>query len=77
MINYAGTTRLALEMVKSHNGIAFLYDEAIKNEVDNNELKKYELLNFEPTQNFYAIYNRFSYLDNFINDLLDELKVTI
>ena len=74
MIHYASTTSLASEIIKTNDYVAFLYEDAINNELASGVLKKYEFLNFDVSQNFYAIYNRYSYLDNLINELLNKLK---
>jgi len=75
IILYSNDSRLMIKLVKHNDAIAFIYEDAVKEELKNNKLIKLELLNFSVSQNIYAIYNKLSSLNDDINSLLNKLRV--
>ena len=70
---YASTIDLMLKQVDLNDGIAFVYEDAIKDKLGD-KYKKIELLNFEPVQNFYLIYNRISYMNSQARDTIKKIR---
>ncbi len=75
IILYSNDSRLMIKLLKYNDAIAFIYEDAVKEELKNNKLIKLELLNFSVSQNIYAIYNKLSSLNDDINSLLNKLRV--
>ena len=70
---YASTIDLMLKQVDLNDGIAFVYEDAIKDKLGD-KYKKIELLSFEPVQNFYLIYNRISYMNSQARDTIKKIR---
>lgn len=73
LILYASTVDLMLKQVELNDAIAFVYEDVIKDKLKD-KFKKIELLNFEPSQNFYLIYNRVSYINSQAKDIIKKIR---
>ncbi|MGM9969514.1 MAG: LysR substrate-binding domain-containing protein [Anaeroplasma sp.] len=65
---------LLVNMIQSKDAIGFMYEDCAKSYIQSGLLKRIELLNFEPIQNFYILYNRLAYIDDKTTNLLNHLK---
>ncbi|MCR5350029.1 MAG: LysR family transcriptional regulator [Acholeplasmatales bacterium] len=65
---------LTLTLINRNDGVAFVYENSVTDLIEKGELKRLELANFAPTQNFYLIYNKFLSFDENISKFIDLLK---
>ena len=65
---------LMVNLIEANDGIAFVYEDSVKDYISSGRLKKLELLNFGPTQNFYLLYNRVAFFEDKTIRLLDRIK---
>lgn len=56
----ADTINLMVNLVKNYDAIGFVYENTVIDELNNNKLKRLELLNYDPYQNVYLIYSKTS-----------------
>jgi DNA-binding transcriptional LysR family regulator len=56
------STNLIINLVRNYDGIGFVYESSVDDELNKGTLKKLELLNFNPYQNVYLIYSKASNL---------------
>ena len=61
---------MMLKIVELNDAIAFLYEDSVKEELNNKKIIKLELLNFSVHQNVYAIYNKINAMNDEINEVL-------
>ncbi len=61
-------------LVCNNDAIGFMYEDGARAMERLGRIKVVELLNFKPIQNTYLIYNRFSFLDEGAQALLDRIK---
>lgn len=62
-ILYANSVEWMINHVLEYDGIAFAYEESVMDYLNNGTVKKIELLNYNPTQNVYLLYNKKIFLD--------------
>jgi len=65
---------LTESLIELSDGVAFVYENSVTEQLEKGTLKKLELSNFAPTQNFYLIYNKFLSSDEKISKFIDLLK---
>lgn len=63
-----------IRQVLINDGIGFVYEDSVKEYIDKGLVRKIELLNFHFSQNIYLMYNRKSFLNNSILNLIDNIK---
>ncbi|MBQ9899686.1 MAG: LysR family transcriptional regulator [Acholeplasmatales bacterium] len=56
------SANLIINLVKNYDGIGFVYESTVDDEIEKGSLKKLEILNFNPYQNVYLIYSKASNL---------------
>lgn len=56
------------------DGIGFVYEDSVKEYLNKGIVRKIELLNFHFSQNIYLMYNRKSFLNNSILNLIENIK---
>ena len=61
-------------LIEKNDGVAFVYENSVKDLINQGKLKKLEITNFAPTQNFYLIYNKFLSKDEKIHKFLELLE---
>lgn len=63
-----------IRQVLINDGIGFVYEDSVKEYINKGLVRKIELLNFHFSQNIYLMYNRKSFLNNSILNLIDNIK---
>ncbi len=61
---------LMIKMVKEYDGIAFVYRDSVRRYLNEGDIKEIELINFTPTQNFYLIYSKNTFIDDDFKKML-------
>ena len=61
---------LMIKMVKEYDGIAFVYRDSVRRYLNEGDIKEIELINFNPTQNFYLIYSKNTFIDDDFKKML-------
>ena len=56
------SSNIIVNLVKNYDGIGFVYENSVTDELEKNTLKKLEILNYNPYQNIYLIYTKASNL---------------
>jgi len=74
LILNSNNTMLTKTLVDMHDAVAFMYEDSVKEFIDNGSLKRLELLNFAPSQNFYLLYNSLISFDEKISEFLTLMK---
>lgn len=65
LILSGSNVNIILKLVDLYDAVAFVYEDSVIDLLNNDsKYKKIELLNFNPTQNFYLLYSRLSYIDD-------------
>ena len=62
LILKSDSTNLIINLVRNYDGIGFVYENSVDEELNKGTLKRLELLNFNPYQNIYLIYSKTSNL---------------
>lgn len=63
-----------VNQVLINDAIGFVYEASVKEFINKGIVKKIELLNFNVSQNIYLMYNRKSFLNNSIINLIENIK---
>lgn len=63
-----------VNQVLINDGIGFVYEASVRDYLEKGIVKKIELLNFSISQNIYLLYNRKSFLNNSIVNLIENIK---
>lgn len=71
-ILYASNVDLMLEIIRSNDGIGFIYSDAIK--LDEREFKRIELQNYSYSKNAYLIFEKAGFIDDELTNLFNLLK---
>lgn len=74
LILNSNNTELTKTLVDMHDAVAFMYEDSVKDEIQAGKLKRLELLNFAPSQNFYLLYNSLISFDEKISEFLTLMK---
>ncbi len=74
LILNSNNTLLTKTLVDMHDAVAFMYEDSVKDYIEKGELKRLELLNFAPSQNFYLLYNSLISFDEKISEFLNLMK---
>ncbi len=61
---------LMIKMVKEYDGIAFVYRDSVRRYLNEGDIKEIELINFNPTQNYYLIYSKNTFIDDDFKKML-------
>lgn len=63
-----------VKQILLYDSIGFVYEDTVSEYLEKGILKKIELLNFNASQNIYLMFNRTSFLDNSILELIENIK---
>lgn len=74
LILNSNNTALTRTLVDMHDAVAFMYEDSVKDDIQAGKLKRLELLNFAPSQNFYLLYNSLISFDEKISEFLTLMK---
>ena len=74
LILNSNNTILTKTLVDMHDAVAFMYEDSVKDYIAEGKLKRLELLNFAPSQNFYLLYNSLISFDEKISEFLTLMK---
>ncbi len=74
LILNSNNTILTKTLVDMHDAVAFMYEDSVKDYIKEGKLKRLELLNFAPSQNFYLLYNSIISFDEKIAEFLTLMK---
>ena len=61
-------------LIDQNDAVAFVYETSVESLIENGKLKKLDITNFSPTQNFYLLYNRLLSFDDRFLQFLELLK---
>ena len=70
IILYSNDVKLMLKLLELNDAIGFIYEDSVKDELNNKKIIKLALLNFSVSQNVYAIYNKINAMNDEINEVL-------
>ena len=62
---------LMRKLIIMTDGLAFMYYDAVKNDIEKGRLKKFDILNLQFTQNLYLIYNKSFALNESLKDFIE------
>ena len=70
----ANNLDLTRALIDQNDAVAFVYETSVESLIENGKLKKLDITNFSPTQNFYLLYNRLLSFDDRFLQFLELLK---
>ncbi|MCR5646693.1 MAG: LysR family transcriptional regulator [Acholeplasmatales bacterium] len=70
----ANNLDLTRALIDQNDAVAFVYENSVEGLIESGKLKKLDITNFSPTQNFYLLYNRLLSFDERFLQFLDLLK---
>ena len=70
----ANNLDLTRALIDQNDAVAFVYETSVESLIENGKLKKLDITNFSPTQNFYLLYNRLLSFDERFLQFLELLK---
>ena len=70
----ANNLDLTRALIDQNDAVAFVYENSVEGLIESGRLKKLDITNFSPTQNFYLIYNRLLSFDERFLQFLELLK---
>ena len=70
----ANNLDLTRALISQNDAIAFVYENSVENLIETGKLRRLDITNFAPTQNFYLLYNRLLSFDERFLQFLDLLK---
>ena len=70
----ANNLDLTRALISQNDAVAFVYENSVDNLIEEGKLKKIDIVNFAPTQNFYLLYNRLLSFDDRFLQFLELLK---
>ena len=76
LILRSDSPNLMVNLIKNYDAIGFVYENTVTDELEKNNLKRIELLNYEPYQNVYLIYSKTSVMFKKKQLFIDRLKKT-
>lgn len=62
---------LIRKLIVMTDGLAFMYYDCVKNDIEKGRLKKFDILNLQFTQNIYLIYNKNFVLNESLRDFIE------
>ena len=65
---------LMKKLVVLSDGIAFMYYDSVKDDIESGKLKKFDILNLQISQNIYVLYNKASRLDDTMKNFLEAIQ---